>query len=238
MFWSAEVLALSNNNFWGQIIDSFEALSSLRTIDLSTNVINGVIPSTVFNLSKIRLVYLSNNELTGTLPSNVGSAPELRDLYVDGNKLSGEIPPIENGQLPNLNELLVRRFRYLHAFLWEISSLTLLLSVAARQQLYWDNASFNLRSPCSKQYAGRSLGWLRRFHRQCTWCGLWVLHTMFIRNKHRIVTIAMQGLAIYVVIIKGNKKLHNKLLVDREVLFHANIIKASSGGFVVKYALD
>ena len=110
-----EVLVLSNNKFQGQLKDSFGALSGLQTIDMSTNEIKGSIPKSLFELPNLRLVYLSNNELTGPLPSNFGSAHELRDFYVDGNKLSGEIPPILDGQLPNLNEFLVRSFKPLCA---------------------------------------------------------------------------------------------------------------------------
>jgi len=105
-------MALSDNNFWGQLTDTFGILGNLETIDVSSNLIDGAIPGSIFDAPSIRLVYLSENDLSGPLPTNYGSAVELRDLYLDGNKLTGEIPPIEDGQLQNLNEFLVSVFLF------------------------------------------------------------------------------------------------------------------------------
>lgn len=103
-----EILAISNNNFGGELTDTFGTLESLETIDVSGNLFEGPIPSSIFEVSTIRLVYLCQNELSGPLPGNYGSATELRDLYVSENKLTGVIPNITDGQLLKLNEFLVR----------------------------------------------------------------------------------------------------------------------------------
>lgn len=88
--------------------DAFAPLQALETIDLADNNMVGPIPSSLFDLPEIRLIYLTNNQFTGEIPGNYGSADKLRDLYIDGNLLNGMIPPIDDGQLPNLNEFLLQ----------------------------------------------------------------------------------------------------------------------------------
>ena len=89
-------------------MDAFASMTALQTLDLSENNIGGPIPPSIFDLPNIRLVYLSNNQFNESIPDNYGSANELRDLYLDSNLLEGMIPPINAGQLANLNEFLLQ----------------------------------------------------------------------------------------------------------------------------------
>jgi Leucine-rich repeat (LRR) protein len=103
-----ELLSLSNNNFTGTLVDSFQDFDILDTLDLGQNSLVGTLPATMFTASSLRLVYLSNNKFTGNIPANYGNSSKLRDLYLNDNKLEGQIPPIISGQLPNLTEFLLQ----------------------------------------------------------------------------------------------------------------------------------
>jgi hypothetical protein len=70
--------------------------------------LTGSIPPSLFEAPVIRIVYLSNNQLDGRIPDTWGQASLLRDLYLDSNQLSGTIPGIQQGQLPNMDELLLQ----------------------------------------------------------------------------------------------------------------------------------
>lgn len=101
------VLGLSDNLFSGSLTDAFTSFPQLQTIDVANNKLTGPIPRGIFDVPTLRLVYLSNNVFTGPIPDNYGSADQLRDLYLDGNRLTMMIPPIADGELLNLNELLL-----------------------------------------------------------------------------------------------------------------------------------
>jgi Leucine-rich repeat (LRR) protein len=102
-------LSVSNNNFTGTLVDSFDGFDSLDTLDMGQNSFSGTIPATVFTVPSLRLLYLPKNRFTGNIPANFGNARKLRDLYLYDNQLEGQIPPILSGQLQNLTEFLLQK---------------------------------------------------------------------------------------------------------------------------------
>ncbi|KAF8029875.1 hypothetical protein BT93_E2329 [Corymbia citriodora subsp. variegata] len=84
-------MLLGNNLFSGTIPDSFEQLTSLAHLDLSSNNLTGPLPPSFGNLSAVTTLHLQNNKLIGTL--NVLEDLPLVDLDVENNLFSGPIPP-------------------------------------------------------------------------------------------------------------------------------------------------
>lgn len=101
-------MIVNNNFFSGQIPNVFEGIASLDFIDVSNCNFFGTIPETIFAVSSLRIAYLSNNTLTGTIPPSYANPLQLRDLFLDGNGLTGPVPEIADGQLQQLNELLLQ----------------------------------------------------------------------------------------------------------------------------------
>ena len=86
-------LDLSGNALTGQLdVESFQALTSLRTLDLSFNCFEGCIPDAFYSMTQLTLLNLSGNFLTGSLPSSLSQLTALQDLRLYSNQLSGAIP--------------------------------------------------------------------------------------------------------------------------------------------------
>ncbi|KAI4296253.1 hypothetical protein L6164_036226 [Bauhinia variegata] len=97
-----EYLDISNNQFHGQIPDSFENLMSLVVLSVSDNHLSGPMPSTLGQTSYLKELNLSNNHLSGTLNTTLMRLSELVVLDVAQNELEGVIT---DTHLKNLRKL-------------------------------------------------------------------------------------------------------------------------------------
>ncbi|XP_027337759.1 receptor-like protein 7 [Abrus precatorius] len=89
----ATTLSLSNNNFEGQIPESFCNASSLHLLDLSYNNFVGMIPKCFATLSNnLRVLNFGGNKLHGHIPNTFPSSCTLQLLDLNDNLLGGTIP--------------------------------------------------------------------------------------------------------------------------------------------------
>ncbi|XP_028113910.1 receptor-like protein kinase [Camellia sinensis] len=85
-----EYLELSQNNFTGDIPESFGNLLNLRFINLYSSLMKGLIPESLFRIPHLDTVWLDVNELNGSIPLNVGNMSEIEtDAYALWTKLEG-----------------------------------------------------------------------------------------------------------------------------------------------------
>ncbi|XP_020217645.1 probable LRR receptor-like serine/threonine-protein kinase At4g36180 [Cajanus cajan] len=112
-------ISIRNNNLSGVLTrKSFEKLTRLQVVDLSSNRMSGSVPSLLFELPSLQqltlsfneftnveapykgvesrsglvAVDLSNNRLRGWLPSFMAAMPRLSSLSLENNELTGRIP--------------------------------------------------------------------------------------------------------------------------------------------------
>ncbi|RWR78769.1 LRR.XII-like protein [Cinnamomum micranthum f. kanehirae] len=99
---------LSNNGFYGPVLNELGHLFRLRQLDLSFNSFQGEIPAAISNCSKLFLLDISSNSLVGEIPPELGSLPNLEGLGLYINGLTGNIPP-SLGNLSSLNTISLAR---------------------------------------------------------------------------------------------------------------------------------
>jgi RHS repeat-associated protein len=87
-------LQLSNNQFTGNIPDSFKNFSNLQNLYLNGNKLTGPIPASLGNLINLQIFYVSNNELSGEIPATFSNWTKLNYFAIDGNQLGGTFPNI------------------------------------------------------------------------------------------------------------------------------------------------
>ncbi|KAM7473950.1 hypothetical protein LguiB_021193 [Lonicera macranthoides] len=88
-----QILALSINNFGGEIPSSIGNLSAqFNRLALGANYISGIIPAAIESLASLYGLYLGNNLLSGPIPNSLGKLRNLQELVLKGNKLRGQIP--------------------------------------------------------------------------------------------------------------------------------------------------
>ncbi|KAM7473925.1 hypothetical protein LguiB_021168 [Lonicera macranthoides] len=88
-----QILALSINNFGGEIPSSIGNLSAqLNRLALGANYISGIIPAAIESLASLYGLYLGNNLVSGPIPNSLGKLRNLQELVLKGNKLRGQIP--------------------------------------------------------------------------------------------------------------------------------------------------
>ncbi|CAI0404328.1 unnamed protein product [Linum tenue] len=104
-FVNLNYLDLSYNFFRGIIPPSFDKLLNLESLLLLVNQLSGPIPITIGNLTQLSVLDVSNNGLEGILPSGIKSCVQLNYLDVSRNSLVGIIPS-EVFTLPSLTKLL------------------------------------------------------------------------------------------------------------------------------------
>jgi Leucine-rich repeat (LRR) protein len=98
-------LALSRNDFYSTIPDSFKNLVNLRILGLDGMGLEGSIDS-LKGMNKLEALYLEDNHLTGVLQGNVWS--HIKELDVSNNMLDGTIP-YNLFHMPNLKVLDLNR---------------------------------------------------------------------------------------------------------------------------------
>ncbi|GAU40710.1 hypothetical protein TSUD_263600 [Trifolium subterraneum] len=88
------LLDLSHNNFVGTIPKCFAALSSsLKMLNLGGNKLQGHIPNTMFqNSCALRFLNLNDNLLGSTIPKSLVNCQELQVLNLGKNALTGKFP--------------------------------------------------------------------------------------------------------------------------------------------------
>lgn len=65
----------------------FSYLPFLESLALSANNFHGQIPSTLSNCKQLQMLSLSINDFTGALPKEIGNLTKLKELYLGYNKL-------------------------------------------------------------------------------------------------------------------------------------------------------
>ncbi|CAL8997336.1 unnamed protein product, partial [Prunus brigantina] len=109
------ILAVYENNFFGDIPYEIGNLKSLVELDLSENQLNGSIPGSLGDLTSLTYFNLYSNKLSSTIPNDIGNLKSLVDLELSSNTLSeldlssnrlfGLIPK-EFGRLTSLVKLI------------------------------------------------------------------------------------------------------------------------------------
>jgi hypothetical protein len=109
-------LALSRNDFYSSIPDSFKNLVNLRILGLDGMGLKGSI-NILKGMNNLEALYLEDNHLTGELQGNVW--PHMKELDVSSNMLDGTIP---NNLLhsPSLKVLDLHRNLFYGDFLSDI----------------------------------------------------------------------------------------------------------------------
>ncbi|KAL7205006.1 hypothetical protein ACSBR2_018014 [Camellia fascicularis] len=87
-----EILALSKNEFDGQIPSTLGECRELQIISLSYNKLIGFISKAIGNLTLLQILYLGGNNFKGLIPEEIGELPNVRELVLSTNNLMGAIP--------------------------------------------------------------------------------------------------------------------------------------------------
>lgn len=88
-----------NNNFTGEIPNSFTQLDKLQIVNLKGNQLTSTIPD-LGKMQSLTWIDLSNNALHGTIPHSLGSSRIIQELRLGGNML---YEPIPHGLCSNIN---------------------------------------------------------------------------------------------------------------------------------------
>ena len=86
------LLLLPSNNLSGSLPSEVEALTELRTIDVSSNMITGSIPPGARKLSNLQSLNVEMNMISGSITSDFGMLTALTDLNLAENAISGSLP--------------------------------------------------------------------------------------------------------------------------------------------------
>ncbi|XP_065034668.1 receptor-like protein EIX2 [Musa acuminata AAA Group] len=86
------ILDLSDNNLFGEILEELTSLSGLFSLNLSGNHFTGEIIENISKLQQLESLDLSRNNFSGTIPSGLAALTYLAHLNLSYNNLSGEIP--------------------------------------------------------------------------------------------------------------------------------------------------
>ncbi|KAL9225675.1 hypothetical protein vseg_001569 [Gypsophila vaccaria] len=89
---SLKSLVLSTSMLKGRIQPWIGNMTSLVDLELSGNYLKGQIPPELGNLRNLRYLMLYYNSLTGTIPDELGNLTHLTDLDMSVNRLTGSIP--------------------------------------------------------------------------------------------------------------------------------------------------
>ncbi|CAI9771411.1 unnamed protein product [Fraxinus pennsylvanica] len=86
-------LALHDNNFGGELPESFKNLSNTLTrLYLTSNQITGRIPTEIGNFINMQDFRVNDNKFIGTIPSEIGKLQKLQLLDLSQNSFSSKIP--------------------------------------------------------------------------------------------------------------------------------------------------
>ncbi|KAL8239808.1 hypothetical protein R6Q59_016375 [Mikania micrantha] len=95
-------LHLGSNGFTGLVLDAFQNLTNVLTLDISQNYLSGRIPEFLGELSNLRILLLGKNNFIGSIPEKLcqlnnipeelGMLTHILALNLSHNKLSGPIP--------------------------------------------------------------------------------------------------------------------------------------------------
>ncbi|CAL5210862.1 unnamed protein product [Lathyrus oleraceus] len=107
------LLDLSHNNFVGTIPKCFSALSSsLKMLNLGGNKLRGHIPSTMFqNSCALRFLNLNDNLLGSTIPKSLVNCQELQVLNLGKNALTGKFPCFSS-KISTLRVMILRSNKF------------------------------------------------------------------------------------------------------------------------------
>ena len=87
-------------------ISSYNASSSLESLNLDSNFLSGPLVSEIGLLSTLTHLNIGFNDFDRKLPTEIGNLSLLKELVITGNSFSGRLPS-EIGQLSNTLEVLL-----------------------------------------------------------------------------------------------------------------------------------
>ncbi|AQK60294.1 Putative STRUBBELIG family receptor protein kinase [Zea mays] len=83
--------SLNDNHLDGKLPDTFDSLTELVNLDISSNNFSGPLPPSLGSLTSLTTLHMQDNQLSGTL--DVLQDLSLKDLNVENNMFSGPVPP-------------------------------------------------------------------------------------------------------------------------------------------------
>ena len=152
-------ILLKEANVQGSLSPSFENLTGLEKLDLTSTGLTGSIPSEIGNLTGLTILKLGSNKLSGPIPTSFSGLTQLQNLTLNKNEtLSGPLPDMSamanlktlnlannqlDGPLPNyldkLENLRTIRLSYNHL---SGSLPDNLFQIPALEKLYLNNNQF------------------------------------------------------------------------------------------------
>ncbi|BBN02606.1 hypothetical protein MPTK1_2g16590 [Marchantia polymorpha subsp. ruderalis] len=99
-----EWLLFSNNQFSGEIPNSWYQLTYVQGMLLDYNNLSGSIQKEIGNLLNVKQLNLSHNHFSGPIPDEFGNLNKLEILDLRNNQFSGAVP-LTLAKLPNLKAL-------------------------------------------------------------------------------------------------------------------------------------
>ncbi|KAF7144078.1 hypothetical protein RHSIM_Rhsim05G0083800 [Rhododendron simsii] len=84
-------LDLSNIGLTGELSESIDNLTAIRSIYLGGNKLSGPLPN-MGSLKALETLHLEGNQFEGPIPESLGGLPQLHELFLENNKLNGTVP--------------------------------------------------------------------------------------------------------------------------------------------------
>ncbi|KAI8554475.1 hypothetical protein RHMOL_Rhmol05G0102200 [Rhododendron molle] len=82
---------LSNIGLTGELSESIDNLTAIRSIHLGGNKLSGPLPN-MDSLKALETLHLEGNQFEGPIPESLGGLPQLHELFLENNKLNGTVP--------------------------------------------------------------------------------------------------------------------------------------------------
>uniref|UniRef100_A0A8R7UDQ4 non-specific serine/threonine protein kinase n=2 Tax=Triticum urartu TaxID=4572 RepID=A0A8R7UDQ4_TRIUA len=92
------IIALGDNNFFGQFPSGLASCQHLQVIDLGGNSFVDVVPTWLAKLSHLEKLFLGLNNLIGSIPGALSNLTSITDLDLVKGNLKGEIPELSHMQ--------------------------------------------------------------------------------------------------------------------------------------------
>jgi Leucine-rich repeat (LRR) protein len=103
---------ISSNEIYGNIPTDLCRLTKLKVFDAPYNHLNGTIPSCFMDsrvMTDLNFFRVSNNMLSGELPYTATTLPNMASFVIDDNLLASQNFTKIINQMPNIQDLLVRK---------------------------------------------------------------------------------------------------------------------------------
>ncbi|PSS19198.1 LRR receptor-like serine/threonine-protein kinase precursor [Actinidia chinensis var. chinensis] len=84
-------LNLTSVGIMGELSDTLDNLTALKSLFLGGNKLSGSIPQ-MGSLKALEILHLEGNQLEGPIPESLGQLPQLREVFLQNNELNGTMP--------------------------------------------------------------------------------------------------------------------------------------------------